>query len=82
MGKSKEMEAPPAHGTVWSKGIHTSGVVVNLKKKELSYWWFIAHKFATGWTVGVVKSVEKQKSVAGSVEKQKSVAGQPKFAFK
>jgi hypothetical protein len=32
--------------------------------------------------VGVVKSVEKQKSVAGSVEKQKSVAGQPKFAFK
>ena len=26
---------------------------------------FIAHKFNTGWTVGMVKSVEKEKSVAG-----------------
>ena len=26
---------------------------------------FIAHKFSTGWAVGVVKSVEKEKSVAG-----------------
>ncbi len=26
---------------------------------------FIAHPFCTGWAVGVVKSVEKQKSVAG-----------------
>jgi hypothetical protein len=26
---------------------------------------FIAHKFSTGWAVGVVKSVEKKKSVAG-----------------
>ncbi len=26
---------------------------------------FIAHKFSTGWTVGVVKSFEKKKSVAG-----------------
>ena len=26
---------------------------------------FIAHKFSTGWTVGVVKSVEQTKSVAG-----------------
>ena len=25
----------------------------------------IAHKFCTGWAVGVVKSVEKEKSVAG-----------------
>jgi hypothetical protein len=25
----------------------------------------IAHKFNTGWAVGVVKSVEKKKSVAG-----------------
>ncbi len=25
----------------------------------------IAHKFNTGWVVGVVKSVEKKKSVAG-----------------
>ena len=26
---------------------------------------FIAHKFSTGWAVRVVKSVEKEKSVAG-----------------
>ncbi len=26
---------------------------------------FISHKFSTGWTMGVVKSVEKEKSVAG-----------------
>jgi hypothetical protein len=26
---------------------------------------FIAHKFSTGWDVGVVKSVKKKKSVAG-----------------
>jgi hypothetical protein len=26
---------------------------------------FIAHKFSTGWVAGVVKSVEKKKSVAG-----------------
>jgi len=26
---------------------------------------FIAHKFSTGWAVGVVKRVEKKKSVAG-----------------
>ncbi len=26
---------------------------------------FIAHKFSTGWTVGVVQSVEKKKLVAG-----------------
>jgi hypothetical protein len=26
---------------------------------------FITHKFSTGWAVGVVKSVEKKKSVAG-----------------
>ena len=25
----------------------------------------IAHKFSTGWAVGVVKSVEKKKSVSG-----------------
>ena len=36
--------------------------IVNIKtlKRRL-----IVHKFNTGWTVGVVKSVEKKKSVAG-----------------
>ena len=37
--------------------------VVNIKKTLKGR--FIAHKFSTGWTVGVVKSVEKKKSVAG-----------------
>ena len=27
----------------------------------------IAHKFNTGWTLGVVKCVEKKKSVAGQL---------------
>jgi len=35
---------------------------------------FIAHKFSSGWTVGMVKSAEKKKSV------QQGVAGQ--FAVK
>jgi hypothetical protein len=36
--------------------------VVNIKAlKGL----FIAHKFSTGWAVGVVKSVEKKESAAG-----------------
>ena len=36
--------------------------VVNIKPLKGQ---FIAHKFYTGWSVGVVKSVEKKKSVAG-----------------
>jgi len=36
--------------------------VVNIKTLKGR---FIAHKFSTGWSVGVVKSVEKKKSVAG-----------------
>jgi hypothetical protein len=35
--------------------------VVNIKTLKGR---FIAHKFSTGWVVGVVKSVEKKKSVA------------------
>ena len=35
--------------------------VVNIKTLKGR---FIAHKFSTGWTVGVVKSMEKKKSVA------------------
>ena len=39
---------------------------------------FIAHKFSTGWSVGVVKSVEKKKSVADefAVKYKKRIAGQ------
>jgi hypothetical protein len=37
-------------------------VIVNIKPLKGS---LIAHKFNTGWSVGVVKSVEKKKSVAG-----------------
>ena len=33
---------------------------------------FIAHKFSNGWAVGMVKSVEKKKSVAGLAVKYKS----------
>jgi hypothetical protein len=36
--------------------------VVNIKTLEGQ---FVAHKFSTGWAVGVVKSVEQKKSVAG-----------------
>jgi hypothetical protein len=36
--------------------------VVNIKKVKGR---FIANKFSPGWVVGVVKSVEKKKSVAG-----------------
>ena len=36
--------------------------VVNIKTLKGR---LIAHKFSTGWAVGVVKSVEKKKSVAG-----------------
>jgi hypothetical protein len=35
--------------------------VVNIRTLKAR---FIAHKFSTGWAVGVVKSVEKKKSVA------------------
>jgi hypothetical protein len=35
---------------------------------------FIAHKFSTGWAVGVVTTVEKKKGVAGQFA-VKSVAG-------
>ena len=38
-------------------------VVVNIK--TLLKGRFIAHKFSTGWVVGVVKGVEKQQSAAG-----------------
>jgi hypothetical protein len=37
-----------------------AGININTLKGR-----FIAHKFSTGWTVGVVKSVEQTKSVAG-----------------
>jgi len=36
--------------------------VVNIRRLKGR---FIAHKFSTGWAVGVVKSVEKKKGVAG-----------------
>ncbi len=36
--------------------------VVKIKTLEVG---FIALKFSTGWAVGVVKSVEKEESVAG-----------------
>ena len=36
--------------------------VVNIYKLKGQ---FIAHKFSTEWTVGVMKSVEKKESVAG-----------------
>jgi hypothetical protein len=36
-------------------------VVVDIKTMKAR---FIAHKFSTGWAVGVVKSVEKKKSVS------------------
>ncbi len=36
--------------------------IVNIKKLKGR---LIAHKFNTGWALGVVKSVEKKKSVAG-----------------
>ena len=37
-------------------------VIVNTKTMKGR---LIAHKFNTGWALGVVKSVEKKKSVAG-----------------
>ena len=36
--------------------------VVNIKTLKGR---FIAHKFSTGWAVGVVRILEKKKSVAG-----------------
>ena len=36
--------------------------VVNINKLKGQ---FIAHKFSTGWAVGVVENVETKKSVAG-----------------
>jgi len=49
--------------------------IVNIKKLKGR---LIAHKFNTGWAVGVVKSVEKKKSVAGQFAAnigQKRIAG-------
>jgi len=42
--------------------VENVSTVVNIKTLKGR---FIAHKFSTGWAVGVVKSVEKKKSVAG-----------------
>ena len=49
--------------------------VVNIKTLKGR---FIAHKFSTGWSVWVVKSVEKKKSVADefAVKYKKRIAGQ------
>ena len=44
-------------------------VVVNIRTLKGR---FIAHKFSNGWAVGMVKSVEKKKSVAGLAVKYKS----------
>ena len=41
--------------------VENVSAVVNIKTLKGR---FIAHKFSTGWAVGVVKSVEKKKSVA------------------
>ena len=41
---------------------------------------FIAHKFSTGWAVGMVKSVEKKKSVAGQFAAVKCRTGQKRIA--
>ena len=43
--------------------------VVNIKTLKGR---FIVHKFSTGWAVGVVKSVEKKKSVAGQFQSSMS----------
>ena len=42
--------------------VENVSAVVNIKTLKGR---FIAHKFSTGWAVGVVRSVEKKKSVAG-----------------
>ncbi len=42
--------------------VENVSTVVNIKTLKGR---FIAHKFSTVWAVGVVKSVEKKKSVAG-----------------
>ena len=45
-------------------GMSTENVPESVDKKTLKGR-FIAHKFSTGWPVGVVKSVQKKNSVAG-----------------
>ena len=51
-----------------------SPVVVNIRTLKGR---FVAHKLCTSWTLGVVKSVEKKKSVAGQFAgiSQKRITG-------
>ena len=62
--KGREIKQSPKIGNKRDAGmsVETVPAVVNIKTLKGR---FIAHKFSTGWAVGVVQSVEKKKSVAG-----------------
>ena len=53
--------------------VENVSAVVNIKTLKGR---FIAHKFSTGWAVGVVRSVEKKKSVAGQFARSSSIISQ------
>ena len=60
--KGRERKQSPKIGNKRDAGmsVETVPAVVNIKTLKGR---FIAHKFSTGWVVGVVKSVEKKESL-------------------